>query len=59
MSIYIKNLPAQQELLFKIEDVRALEASQEDVRIKKLCSQIRLALHLLDEVTKKIKEKNP
>jgi len=59
MAINIESLPTQQELSFEIEDVRMLEDSQEDMRIKKLCKQIRLALHLVSEVTKKIKEKTP
>lgn len=59
MSIYIKDLPSQEQLLFKLEEVRDLEEAQEDIRIKKLCKQIRLALHLVEEVTKKIKEKTP
>jgi hypothetical protein len=53
-------LGIQEDLPFKIEDARALEESHEDMRIKKLCKQIRLALHLIDEVMKDIKkEKTP
>lgn len=55
----IKDLPSQELLLFKIEDVRRIEESQEDVRIQKLCKQVRLAFHVLEEVVKKIKEKTP
>lgn len=59
MTTYIKDLPSREMLLFKIEDVKILQESQEDVRIQKLCKQVRLALHLIDEVVKKIKEKTP
>lgn len=52
-------MSVQQDLLFKLEDMKMLEKSQEDVRIQKLCKQIRLALHLIDDVMKKIKEKTP
>jgi hypothetical protein len=59
MATNTKNLPEQEQLLFQIEDVRLIEEYQEDVRIKKLCKRIRLALHILSEVTKDIKAKTP
>ena len=59
MSLKIKNLIEEQQLPFKIEDLKALEEVQEDVRIRTLCKKLRLALHIIADITKNIKEKTP
>lgn len=59
MALKIKNFIEEQRLPFKIEELKALEEAEEDARIQTLCKKLRLALHIISDITKSIKEKTP